>query len=1161
MGKLAKGGIRIVAKTSLLVACVASVGLVAHEALVPRSFALTAYSPEPGSSPVPATAGRVTVTGTVRQIGQVPQPGSVPYKDCIVAIHLDAVRAQDPTAKIGNEVVVFAWGLRDAKLLPVAGYRAGQRVVLSLVPWEEVEGQYGTYNRVELDDERLFQLASYWADTIAISAATGGASSTGSTTQASPASTSLVAAPAKDDLPGAFARDLAAKAAELKASKQNTVRGRDGWLFYGPELRSLSSGRFWGADAARVTRSANRQDADPLPAILDFAQQLKSAGIELIVVPVPAKAVIYPDKISEMVNVAPGSKPPRLDRTLQEFYAILRNSGLSVLDLTSEMLAHRDDPDGPMFCRQDTHWSPRAVRFVAERIKATVATRPWLATVPKQQYVTREQTVTIKGDLWGFLGDASLPRETLKAVVVSKPGGAPVESWRESPVVLLGDSHNLIYNAGGDMQATGAGLPDQLAVALGFPVDLVSIRGSGATPARISLLRRRDSLAGKKLVVWCFTCREFTEAPGGWAKVPVIATSARQVVGGAPAAAPKGEGALVSTGAGDGLTTVEGTLVRVSALPRPEASDYPDCYYTAKIESRAVIAGDPIERVAVVVLPGFFDRKYAPHAHLKAGDRVRVVLKPFQKAPQAVKQVQQADDIDEFGLQYYLAERIETINAFSSLPSRVAFREPEALARGVAPWADVDIEAHKVRSQRIREDLKQIDSLLARHRGDWDAWYDATERYRSEYRRQFELQAQMWMGDSFFSAGRVLYEDVSHPAFVKSVVEFKRYLEKRGVDLILVRIPYKGEIVPDLFSSLPPGEVLNPRLLRLYKDLLEADVEIVADVVPRAMHARMEYPLMYWYQAFDEPHPAEGMSWVLAKAVAERVVRYKKVKQAEKTAYRLKRETQPYRDFKWPDGNQKFHPDDYVSFQAVTHSDGTPLELSQAASSPILMAGSSFIAYPSLPKAASVPHYLAYLTGVAPDIVYRNGYEVGIPRSVAIEGDKFLRNRAVLVYPFHPYTALQGALSLPPMLNPTEVDKQLLAVIDKNNFRESVVLPPDAEQGIFEFTPDGQLALRSFDKEMGAKGVLELELPQATRDYSTLVLEVTFAAKAYAVIAGTHGRSSDTLARSISEPRLDDYLVFEKGDGPRIQLDFNHNRVFSRENAIRITGFKVFGVK
>jgi len=71
------------------------------------------------------------------------------------------------------------------------------------------------------------------------------------------------------------------------------------------------------------------------------------------------------------------------------------------------------------------------------------------------------------------------------------------------------------------MQARGAGLADHLALKLGFPVDVVGVRGSGATPCRINLLRRGDSLAGKKLVIWCLSAREYTQGQG-WRKVPVV---------------------------------------------------------------------------------------------------------------------------------------------------------------------------------------------------------------------------------------------------------------------------------------------------------------------------------------------------------------------------------------------------------------------------------------------------------------------------------------------------------------------------------------------------------------------------------------------------------------------------------------------------------------
>ncbi len=94
---------------------------------------------------------------------------------------------------------------------------------------------------------------------------------------------------------------------------------------------------------------------------------------------------------------------------------------------------------------------------------------------------------------------------------------------KASPVVVMGDSHCLVFHAGGDLHGTGAGLADQLAAELGRAVDVIGVRGSGATPARVNLLRRAKAdpayLANKKWMVWCFAALEFTES-AGWSPVP-----------------------------------------------------------------------------------------------------------------------------------------------------------------------------------------------------------------------------------------------------------------------------------------------------------------------------------------------------------------------------------------------------------------------------------------------------------------------------------------------------------------------------------------------------------------------------------------------------------------------------------------------------------------
>ena len=272
----------------------------------------------------------------------------------------------------------------------------------------------------------------------------------------------------------------------------------------------------------RASRASNPEVADPFPAIVDFKRQLDALGIDLVVVPVPPKAVIYPDYLLDLA-IPPGGTLPRLDVNLQEFYRRLAAEGVKVLDLVPLLVEHRLDAAGTVFCKEDSHWSPRATALAARWIASAVPNRPWLQEIPRESFAMRPALLSLEGDLRGFL-DGAGPAERLPSFRVGHlgPGGlAPVEPSRTSPVLLLGDSNALVFHVGGDPRDAGSGLPDHLAREFGFPMDLVAVRGSGATAARVSLLRRNDGLEGKRLVIWCFAARLFTESPEGWARVPL----------------------------------------------------------------------------------------------------------------------------------------------------------------------------------------------------------------------------------------------------------------------------------------------------------------------------------------------------------------------------------------------------------------------------------------------------------------------------------------------------------------------------------------------------------------------------------------------------------------------------------------------------------------
>jgi len=332
---------------------------------------------------------------------------------------------------------------------------------------------------------------------------------------ASIATMSIMAAYGIQDFKGT----LSAEVEKATKGGANVVQGKEGWLFFVPELRHLSVGPFWGENAVKVSKATTPAAADPLPAIMDFKAQLDKAGIKLLIVPVPAKAAIYPEKLAEGTVNSAGS---RLDASDSEFIGILKQRGVDVIDLAPAYTQYRSEhPDHLLYSKEDTHWSGYGIGLAADLIAKKVEGESWVSGVNKTKFSGKTAPANLTGDLVEMMTGTKPGPEAVTLTTVTDSKGATAQSWRESPMLLLGDSHDLIYSIGGDMLATGAGLPENLALKLGFAPDVVAVRGSGATPARVNLARRGDNLAGKKMVIWCFSVREFTEGQG-WKNVPVI---------------------------------------------------------------------------------------------------------------------------------------------------------------------------------------------------------------------------------------------------------------------------------------------------------------------------------------------------------------------------------------------------------------------------------------------------------------------------------------------------------------------------------------------------------------------------------------------------------------------------------------------------------------
>ena len=302
-------------------------------------------------------------------------------------------------------------------------------------------------------------------------------------------------------LPACGAEILENKAGEAEARKETFVVGEDGWRFLPAELKFAA--KLASPDLANLAKPA-------VDAITDFAKQMKAANVKLIVLPVPPKVLLA----SSAAGVSP-EEQQKMRAGWESIMSALTDREVTVVDLLADYTAATYEP----FCRRDTHWSGRGIELAVDRL------RPLL----EDAGISAQEAPGV-GDAWTkqtINGDLGGDPEEIELRVQRLP--AEPEAMKKNPVLLLGDSHVLVFHQGGDLHTTGAGLPDQVAAALGSMPDVLGVRGSGATSSRVQLARRaradENYLPSKKVIVWCFAGREFTEADS-WKKVPILKVSA-----------------------------------------------------------------------------------------------------------------------------------------------------------------------------------------------------------------------------------------------------------------------------------------------------------------------------------------------------------------------------------------------------------------------------------------------------------------------------------------------------------------------------------------------------------------------------------------------------------------------------------------------------------
>ncbi len=296
--------------------------------------------------------------------------------------------------------------------------------------------------------------------------------------------------------------EVAKKTMEKVTPNTITFKGQDGWLYSKNELAHLSAGELAGGKIVDHSKSSKKDNANPIPAMEAFNNELKELGAKLIVVPVPPKCAVVPFE---------GLKQGDAMMYLKPFYEELRAKGIEVLDLYDVFAASKE----PVYCKQDAHWNQTGIKLAAKKLAELAKLEPG-----KEAFEGKDEKIKIVGDLMFSLDKSAHPSEEL---AITKYSGKLIDET--SPVLLLGDSHTLFLSSGGDMLTENAGLAECLASELKMPVDRIGVKGSASTVVRTNLYRKAAKdvawIKNKKVVIWCFSAREFTESTSGWVVVPV----------------------------------------------------------------------------------------------------------------------------------------------------------------------------------------------------------------------------------------------------------------------------------------------------------------------------------------------------------------------------------------------------------------------------------------------------------------------------------------------------------------------------------------------------------------------------------------------------------------------------------------------------------------
>lgn len=251
----------------------------------------------------------------------------------------------------------------------------------------------------------------------------------------------------------------------------------------------------------------------PVRMITTLHEELLERGIDLLVVPYPAKEMVNAHHFSDQAPKDGIYSPWRLKFTHE-----LLQRGVEVLDLTQALQENKAGHEWLFYDAADLHPATGGIQIAAEEIAKRLARYDFSARKewPGLKYKTVPSSMLARQNT--LLGETRPGASYPVLQVVGQDGSlVPVEEQMPSPVIVMGDSFTLVPGP----TVPSASIPAHLARHLGeVPAQLVSL---GSSEKAMRMLAREGGayLAGRAVIVFIFSPSRLLGAisstgDGGW---------------------------------------------------------------------------------------------------------------------------------------------------------------------------------------------------------------------------------------------------------------------------------------------------------------------------------------------------------------------------------------------------------------------------------------------------------------------------------------------------------------------------------------------------------------------------------------------------------------------------------------------------------------------